>query len=313
MHVTNESAHAVTKLCEGLESGSFLKHELSSSERQSLFVTTFNIRYAGGSHLISGGILRHLNLARTSNRAARIESNLSRACLALKGHSGFPSPDVLALQEADNGTRRAGGRHIARELAERLGVNYVHASMPTAHDEEPKAKQWYLDFEEPVGSFDKGATGLALLSRVRLLNIRRIELPWTDCPWRPRLALAAKIPLRSASLNLFNLHIDPHGPVDSRLEQLRAVLDEAPANEPIALVGDFNTLSKASGVRIRNFLEEQGFSTPMPNGTATWRAGVLRLHTDWIFVRRATVARWGVLRLRGVSDHWPVWAEIFAE
>jgi endonuclease/exonuclease/phosphatase family metal-dependent hydrolase len=51
----------------------------------------------------------------------------------------------------------------------------------------------------------------------------------------------------------------------------------------------------------------------MPSGTPTWRAGLLRLHADWIFVRNARVVRWGVARGRGISDHWPVWAEVEAE
>ena len=50
----------------------------------------------------------------------------------------------------------------------------------------------------------------------------------------------------------------------------------------------------------------------MPTGTGTWRAGLLRLHPDWIFVRGPRVVRWGVARPLSVSDHWPVWAELEA-
>jgi endonuclease/exonuclease/phosphatase family metal-dependent hydrolase len=39
----------------------------------------------------------------------------------------------------------------------------------------------------------------------------------------------------------------------------------------------------------------------------------VRHHFDWIFVRGARVLRWGVARVRGISDHWPVWAEIGPE
>ena len=35
-----------------------------------------------------------------------------------------------------------------------------------------------------------------------------------------------------------------------------------------------------------------------------------RLHTDWIFARGVGFKRCGVVRPFGVSDHWPVWAEI---
>jgi endonuclease/exonuclease/phosphatase family metal-dependent hydrolase len=61
---------------------------------------------------------------------------------------------------------------------------------------------------------------------------------------------------------------------------------------------------------MRRFLEARGFRTPFQTSTATWRAGLIRLHTDWIFLRGAKVKRYGVARPMGVSDHWPVWAEI---
>lgn len=113
------------------------------------------------------------------------------------------------------------------------------------------------------------------------------------------------------SLHVFNSHIDPHAPVEGQLEQHEAILARAGELQgTVILLGDFNTLSKRSCLEMRRLLESHGFSTPFPTGAATWRAGLIRLHTDWIFVRGAKVKRWGVARLRGVSDHWPVWAEI---
>ena len=64
---------------------------------------------------------------------------------------------------------------------------------------------------------------------------------------------------------------------------------------------------------MRGLMESRGFSTPFPTGTATWRAGLIRLHTDWIFLRGAKVKRFGVARRLRVSDHWPVWVEIDLE
>ena len=80
--------------------------------------------------------------------------------------------------------------------------------------------------------------------------------------------------------------------------------------DPTILLGDFNTLSKRSCLEMREFLEARGFTTPFQTGTPTWRAGLIRLHTDWIFLRGAEIKRHGVARPLGVSDHWPVWAEI---
>lgn len=195
-------------------------------------------------------------------------------------------------------------------------MGFVHASMTLPHGEEPKAKQWYLDFEEPITQGDTGDTGVAILSRVPIESASRVELPWSECAWRPRLALAASYPFGARRLRVFNVHIDPHGTIEERLEQHRALIvraDESGKDEPTVLLGDFNTLTREARDATRRLLEGHGFSTPMPSGVATWRAGLVRLHTDWIFLRGARASRWGVARRRGISDHWPVWAEIEAD
>ena len=283
------------------------------AERTRLVVVTYNVRYAVGSFLISGSFARRLGLGRPARRPALVARHIGTAARALSDGARMPAADIVAIQEADRATLRAGGRHVARELAGALGMSYVRAATPTPRDEEPKKKQWYLDFEEQIRMGEEGDTGVALLSRVPLEGAARVELPWTDCAWRPRLALAASARLGGQPLRLFNLHIDPHANLEERLAQHRAVLRLADAHTgPVVLLGDFNTLSRASGVAARRLLEAHGYETPLPTGTGTWRAGPLRLHADWIFTRGLSVTRWGVARSLGVSDHWPVWAEVEA-
>ena len=53
-----------------------------------------------------------------------------------------------------------------------------------------------------------------------------------------------------------------------------------------------------------------GYATPFPTNTATWRGAGIRLHADWVFGRGVKIAKWGVARPLNVSDHWPIWAEI---
>ncbi len=282
----------------------------------SLVVATYNIRYAVGSHLISGSLLRRLGLRRPARRPWLVEANIRRAARALKDGARMPRADLVALQEADRQTVRAGVRHVARELAEALGMSYVRAAMPTPRDEEPKAKQWYLDFEERINAGEDGDTGVATLSRVPMSGAQRVELPWAECAWRPRLALGVTVPFGAGVLRVFNSHIDPHAGVSEQLRQHEAVLDNADETSmdgPVLLLGDFNTLAREARSAARKLLESRGFSTPLPTGVGTWRSGPLRLHADWIFVRRARVLRWGVARRLSVSDHWPVWAEIAPE
>jgi endonuclease/exonuclease/phosphatase family metal-dependent hydrolase len=297
----------------GVERGEFAEGASDAPPGRGLVVATFNIRYAVGSRLISGSIMRRMGLARPARRSSLVGGNLGRAASLLRDGRLMPAADVIAIQEADRRTTRAGGRHVARELAELSGMNYAHAAMRVPRGVAPRPKQWYLDFEEIIGTDDAGDTGVSLLSRLPLEGVRRIELPRGECPWRPHLALAATVSLRGKNLRVFNAHIDPHGSLEARLAQHRAVVAEADKGspeDPTVLLGDFNTLTREARDATRRLLEAHGFSTPMPSGTATWRAGLVRLHTDWIFVRNARIKSWGVARQRGVSDHWPVWAEV---
>ncbi|MBX5478833.1 endonuclease/exonuclease/phosphatase family protein [Pyrinomonas methylaliphatogenes] len=296
-----------------VERGDFRQRECAQSP-QRLIVATFNIRYAVGQRLISGGLLRRLGLRRPRRRSSLVARNICLAAQAFSAGRHLPCPEVIALQEADRGTKRAGGHHIAYELAQMLGMCYVHAAQGLPRETAPRPKQWYLDFEESIAVDDDGDTGVALLSRLPLLEVERIELPWFECAWRPRVALAAQILMEGTPAFIFCVHIDPHAAIENRLVQHEKILAEAEeraGSRPIIIMGDFNTLSRRACEETRDFLESRGYFSPQPTGTATWRSGPIRLHTDWIFVRGLRVVRWGVARSIGkISDHWPVWAEV---
>jgi endonuclease/exonuclease/phosphatase family metal-dependent hydrolase len=283
-------------------------------EQSRLLIVSYNIRYAVGSYLITGSLLRRLSLKLPRRRPRLVARHIKRAASALSGATRFPRADVIALQEADKETVRAGHHHVARELAHELQMHYAHASLNSPREDEQKPKQWYLDFEERIAADEAGDTGIAILSRLPLLEVERLELPWSECAWRPRLALYARIALQNQVVHIFNLHIDPHASTDEQLQQHSAVIARAAeVSGPTVIMGDFNTLTRNACERVRSFLEERGYSTPLPTKTATWRAGLIRLHPDWIFVRGLCVTRWGVMKPLGVSDHWPVWAEVELE
>lgn len=294
-----------------LEIDSFAPSSETQTERATITIASYNIRYGVGSFLITGSIGRRLGLTMPKRRPRLVARHLQQATLAFSDGVRLPPPQILALQEADKQTLRAGHHEIAREMARELQMNYAYAAANNPRGEEPKSKQWYLDFEEHIAPSDQGQTGVALLSRLPFARVNRIELPWNECAWRPRLALAATIENGTRSIHIFNSHIDPHAEIKEQLEQHAAVLAHAEKLQgTIILLGDFNTLSKRSCLEMRSLLESKGFSTPFPTGTPTWRAGLIRLHTDWIFLRGAKVLRFGVARPLGVSDHWPIWAEI---
>jgi len=278
---------------------------------KSIIVSTFNIRYAAGPRLISGNLLRRLGLDRLANRPALIGNNLEAAARIFSSGTIMPPADIIAIQEADIETKRAARRNIAASLAAGLSMVYAHAPAETSSEDPPKRKQWYLDFEEPIDANDGGDTGIAMLSRFDFGRVQRIDLPWDGCQWRPRLAMATSLAFGASEVVIINAHIDPHASISGQLEQHRAILEFAAKYDcPIIYAGDFNTLSKAACDAMLDVLRYEGFTTPLPTKLATWRAGAIRLHTDWFFVRNATVKRWGVAKPLRVSDHWPVWAEI---
>jgi endonuclease/exonuclease/phosphatase family metal-dependent hydrolase len=192
-------------------------------------------------------------------------------------------------------------------------MNWIHAPAGIPRGIKPVKRQWWLDFEEPIGLHDSGDTGVALLSRLPLIDVKRIDLPWKECPWRPRLAMAASFGNGKQQFRLFNAHVDPHAASDGQLAQLEVISAEAEAsNLPTIILGDFNTLSKQKCQQTRRFLEARGYMTPFPTGTSTWRGGGLLMHADWIFTRGVRIGRWGIAKPLNVSDHWPIWAEVEA-
>src|ERR1043165_2045395 len=276
-----------------------------------LVVASYNIRYARGPYLITGGLRRKLGLMSLASRPKHVGQQIATAAKAFTEGTLLPRVDVLALQEADMRTKRTGGHHVAKELAEQMNVHWAHEPSELPRGVPPVKREWWLDFEEPIDLHDSGDTGVALLSRLPMTDVTRIDLPWHECRWRPRLAIAATISVESQQVRIFNAHIDPHGPIDGQLAQLEVVAAKAKAaTVPTIILGDFNTLSRQKCIDTRAFLESQGYTTTFPRGAAAWRGGGVRMHADGIFVRGVKIERWGVARPLNVSDHWPVWAEI---
>ena len=296
---------------EKLELGENSNNRPPVSIGNKLVVASYNIRYARGPYLITGGLRRKIGLMNLARRPQHVGRLISTAARAFSDGTLLPRVDVLALQEADKRTKRTGGHHVAQELATEMGMHWAHAPAGIPRGIAPVKRQWWLDFEEPIDLHDSGDTGVALLSRLPLTDVTRIDLPWHECPWRPRMAIAATIATANHQVRILNAHVDPHAAVNGQLAQLETLVVEAEkATLPTIILGDFNTLSNEKCRQTRAFLEARGYTTPYPTGTATWRGGGLLMHADWIFTRGLEIERWGVAKPLNVSDHWPIWAEI---
>jgi endonuclease/exonuclease/phosphatase family metal-dependent hydrolase len=282
-----------------------------SSQSNKLVIASYNIRYARGRYLITGGLRRKMGLMNLARRPQHVGRMISTAARAFSDGALLPRVDILALQEADKRTKRTGRHHVAKELASEMHMNWAHAPAGIPRGVAPAKRQWWLDFEEPIDLHDSGDTGVALLSRLPLIDVTRIDLPWHECPWRPRMAIAATVSINSNQIRLLNAHVDPHAAVNGQLAQLETIVAEADkAALPSIILGDFNTLSNEKCRQTRGFLESRGYTTPFATGTSTWRGGGLLMHADWIFTRGVKIERWGVAKPLNVSDHWPIWAEI---
>lgn len=296
---------------EQLEFGESSNHQPPVANHNKLVIASYNIRYARGPYLISGGLRRKVGMMSLTRRPEHVSRMISAAALVFSDGALLPRVDILALQEADKRTVRTGGHHVAKELASQLRMNWAHAPAGIPRGVAPVKRQWWLDFEEPIGLQDSGDTGVALLSRLPLADVKRLDLPWQECPWRPRLAMVATVSLGPRELRLFNAHVDPHAASDGQLAQLEVIAAEAEATTlPTVILGDFNTLSSQKCQLTRGFLEARGYTTPFPTGTSTWRGGGLLMHADWIFSRGVEIGRWGVAKPLNVSDHWPIWVEV---
>lgn len=144
--------------------------------------------------------------------------------------------DVILANELDDGCVRSGQKDTARELAQRLGMNYVFG----------------LEFIELVnGEDEKGHHGNAIFSRWPIKKAKAVRLPeqynwYFDRQKRigGRLAILAELDVNGKSLGVGTIHLENRTHGEGRRAQLEAVLKEAEtflSGMPVVLGGDLNT------------------------------------------------------------------------
>ena len=225
--------------------------------------------------------------------------------------------DILLLQEADQNARRTHHINVAREIAQKLRMNYAFAR----------------EFQELTqGSrMSPAYHGQVTLSRWPLSNCRIIRFEEQTKFWRPhwflpeippfqeriggRLALVSEVKIGDRTIVTYNLHLESRGDDRLRCSQLDEVLSDAQRYRPgaSALVGgDFN-LDASSG-SAANALNRANFEDALANCRAPtkphsfFEQGKM---IDWIFVRkpmRPSGAQ--VHRSVSASDHYPLSADL---
>ena len=245
-----------------------------------------------------------------------VDWNIDRG-LQLSGIVEFlasTQPDLITLQEVDINARRTHRLDVAREIAQKLQMNYVFG----------------LEFQELTqGSRSSPAYhGQATLSPWSLSNPRVLRFKRQSSFWRPRwylpeiepfqeriggrIALVSEVNIGGRRLISYNLHLESRGDNELRRSQLLECLDDAEQYKstfPIILAGDLNlnvtrttASSDISRAQFRNVFAEQQVRTTPPKSLLD-RGSVI----DWVFTRGPVVARQPrVHESVSASDHYPL-------
>ena len=192
-------------------------------------------------------------------------------------------PDVVTLQEIDNGCGRSGGVDQARALGEACAMESKFGA--------------FMDY-------DGGRYGMALLSRHPVTASANVRLPPGA---EPRSALEARIRVPGSERDVVITGIHFYRSEAERLAQAQTLVDRyAGETAPVVLAGDFNS---ERGDRVMRLLEET-WTNPIKQGDAnTFPSDAPDSEIDFILVRAAggfRVLRHVVVPEPVVSDHRPI-------
>jgi len=225
--------------------------------------------------------------------------------------------DILLLQEADQNARRTRRINVAREIAQKLRMNYAFGR----------------EFQELTqGSRTSPAYhGQVTLSRWPLANSRLIRFGEQSNFWRPhwfvpgippfqeriggRIALVSDVKIGDRTIVTYNLHLESKGDDRLRCSQLAEVLEDAGrymANAAALVCGDFN-LNASQGMAAEA-LNRANFTDALANrGASTKPQSFFEQGKaiDWIFARRPMRSSQSqVHRSVRASDHYPLSADL---
>jgi endonuclease/exonuclease/phosphatase family metal-dependent hydrolase len=203
------------------------------------------------------------------------------------------NPDIVALQEVDNGTRRSNGLNQAKELARLTGLPYhQHFSATRMHG---------------------GEYGVAILSRFELKDAEAFALPnWAMT--EARVVGRAVIDRGHGPLAIYVTHLT-HLPTHGALRKAQAerILELASRDpRPKLLLGDLNEGPDGEGVsafsrKLVNVFARRGEGPretyPMPFFLP---ARVL----DYVFASKGLAPRRSRVIPNTASDHYALFAEI---
>jgi endonuclease/exonuclease/phosphatase family metal-dependent hydrolase len=208
------------------------------------------------------------------------------------------SATILALQEVDRRKKRTGNSNVAKLMADELGMHYAWAAPP------------------PAKPGEEEETGVAILSRYPLSEVRRIVLPHPGPNKRRRVGIGATVEIHDQKWRVYSVHAETRIPFDKKLEQFKAILQDLagyPSDMPAIVMGDFNTWEADSARKTIKLFTEAGMRTPF-GGQSTFKQRILivpiQFRLDWVWLRGLEPASYGIDRKVEISDHWPLWTNV---
>lgn len=211
--------------------------------------------------------------------------DLSRAAEVLRALDA----DVITLQEIDRGVERTGGVDQAAALGEMLGMRaHFGAFMP----------------------YQGGEYGMAVLSRLPVVEVRNIRLPDGE---EPRTALEAQVVAGGASgaveprvVSVVGIHLYMT-PEERRAQAdtLSARLDDTP--HPVILAGDFN--SRRGDVVLGSLVAAGWLVLDKQGSPDTYPADAPAREIDFVMLRPGAafeVVEHRVIAEPAASDHRPL-------
>ena len=197
------------------------------------------------------------------------------------------SPDIIGLQEVDEGAKRTNGVKQAARLGELLGMRHAFGK--------------FMDFQG-------GGSGLAMLSRYPILEETVIRLPDGN---EPRVALAVRVqPPGGAALTVITVHFDWVRDDGFRYAQAEALAKRLDGwLGPYVLLGDFNDVPDSRTLAL--FRARATEATKPAGASFTFSSTKPEREIDYIFF--APAAAFAAREVRVIdepvaSDHRPVLA-----
>jgi len=205
---------------------------------------------------------------------------------------------ILGLQEVDRKKKRSRNSHVAKQLADELGMHYAWAAPP------------------PAKAGDEEETGVALLSVYTMTDVRRLVLPWQGPNGRSRVAVGATMQIHDQKWRVYSAHAETRLSMDKKIEQFKSILDDLakyPSDMPAIVLGDLNTWQADAERKTIKVFSEAGMRTPFGNQNTFQRRILMvpiEFRLDWVWLRGLEASSYGIDRKVDVSDHWPLWTKV---